>query len=36
MGPDDLVPCAGTLLRGVPFAERLSVAADAGFRHISL
>jgi len=36
MGPDDLVLCAGTLPRGVPFAERLSVAADAGFRHISL
>ena len=36
MGPDDLVLCAGTLPRGVPFAERLAVAADAGFRYISL
>ena len=36
MGPDDLVLCAGTLPRGVPFAERLSVAADAGFRYVSL
>jgi len=36
MGPDDLVLCAGTLPRGVPFAERLAVAADAGFRYVSL
>ena len=36
MEPDDLVLCAGTLPPGVPFVERLSVAADAGFRYISL
>ncbi len=36
MGPDDLVLCAGTLPRDVPFEERLAVAADAGFASISL
>ena len=36
MGPDDLVLCAGTLPRGIPFAERLEVAAAAGFASISL
>jgi sugar phosphate isomerase/epimerase len=36
MGPDDLVLCAGTLPRGVPFAERLAAASGAGFRYVSL
>ncbi len=36
MGPDDLVLCAGTLPRGLPFAERLAVTADAGFAAASL
>ncbi len=36
MGPDDLVLCAGTLPRGVPFAERLRAASAAGFAWVSL
>jgi sugar phosphate isomerase/epimerase len=36
LGPDDLVLCSGTLGRGIPFAERLSAAAEAGFAGISL
>jgi sugar phosphate isomerase/epimerase len=36
MGPDDMVLCAGTLPRGVLFAERLAVASAAGFRYVSL
>jgi sugar phosphate isomerase/epimerase len=36
MGPDDLVLCSGTLRRGIPFAERLSAAAGAGFAGVSL
>jgi sugar phosphate isomerase/epimerase len=36
MGPDDLVLCSGTLRRGVPFAERLSAASEAGFAGVSL
>lgn len=36
MGPDDLVLCAGTLPRGVPFAERLAAASAAGFASVSL
>jgi sugar phosphate isomerase/epimerase len=36
MGPDDLVLCAGTLPRGVPFAERLHAASAAGYAWVSL
>ena len=36
MGPDDMVLCSGTLPRGVPYCERLSAAAGAGFAAISL
>jgi sugar phosphate isomerase/epimerase len=36
MGPDDLVLCAGTLPPGIPFEERLAVAAEAGFASVSL
>jgi sugar phosphate isomerase/epimerase len=36
VGPDDLVLCSGTLPRGVPFAERLAAASNAGFAAISL
>jgi len=36
MGPDDLVLCAGTLRRGVPFAERLRAAVAGGFSWVSL
>ncbi len=36
MGPDDLVLCSGTLPRGVPFAERLAAASNAGFAAVSL
>jgi sugar phosphate isomerase/epimerase len=36
MGPDDLVLCSGSLPRGVPFADRLSAAARAGFAAVSL
>ena len=36
MGRDDLVLCSGTLRRGVPFDERLSAAAGAGFAAVSL
>jgi sugar phosphate isomerase/epimerase len=36
MGPDDLVLCSGTLPRGIPFAERLSAASEAGFAGVSL
>jgi sugar phosphate isomerase/epimerase len=36
MGPDDLVLCAGTLPRGVPFAERLRAASAAGYAWVSL
>jgi sugar phosphate isomerase/epimerase len=36
MGPDDLVLCAGTLPRGVPFAERLRAASAGGYSWISL
>jgi sugar phosphate isomerase/epimerase len=36
MGPEDLVLCSGTLRRGIPFEERLSAAAGAGFAAISL
>jgi hypothetical protein len=36
MGPDDLVLCSGTLPRGVPYAERLAAASNAGFAAISL
>jgi sugar phosphate isomerase/epimerase len=36
VGPDDLVLCSGTLPRGVPFAERLAAAANAGFAAVSL
>jgi sugar phosphate isomerase/epimerase len=36
MGPDDLVLCSGTLRGGIPFAERLSAAAGAGFTAVSM
>jgi sugar phosphate isomerase/epimerase len=36
LGPNDLVLCSGTLRRGIPFADRLSAAAAAGFAGISL
>ena len=36
MGTDRLVLCSGTLLRGIPFAERLDAASGAGFDAISL
>ncbi len=36
MGPDDLILCSGTLARGIPFAERVSAAAGAGFAAVSM
>jgi sugar phosphate isomerase/epimerase len=36
LGPDDLVLCSGTLRRGIPYAERLAAASEAGFAGVSL
>jgi len=36
MGPDDLVLRAGTLPRGVPFAERLRAASAGNYAWVSL
>jgi len=36
LGPDDLVLCSGTIARHTPFRDRLSAAAGAGYRAVSL